>query len=643
MRRSIATVSISGTLKAKMEAIAAARFDAIEVFENDLVYFDGTPGTVRAMAADLGLGIDLYQPFRDFEGVSDKLFHRNLDRAERKFDVMQALGAPMLLVCSNVSQNAIADDERAAAQLCELAERAAKRNLLIGYEALAWGMVVKHYAHAWSIVDRANHPHLGLIVDSFHILSLGDDPAGIAAIPGEKIFFVQLADAPRLAMDVLQWSRHYRCFPGQGQLDLANFLEQVLLAGYTGPISLEVFNDLFREAPNRRTAVDAMQSLLFLESEVRERLESVPSGTGAAADVRRRVIDRVELFDPPAPPRLRGFAFLEFAVDRETEAALSALLVNMGFRLAGRHRSKEVTLYQQGDINLILDSEPDSFASAHFADRGPSICAMGLATDDSVRALNRATALNCPRFDSRVGANELKIPAIRAPDDSLIYFVPAELGSRGLYEIDFALSAGQERAKPGVGLTLVDHVALGVPIDQLDTLMLFHRAVLGMDPGSSLELSDPYGLIRSCGVADKERNVRVVLNVSVSRSTLMARTVSAVAGASVHHIAFSCADIFATVARLRDSGVGFVPISNNYYEDLPTRFELEDELVERLRRLGILYDCSGDGEYFHIYSDVFADRFFFEIVQRLGHYDGYGASNAPARMASQVQKRESVE
>src|SRR2546422_2115925 len=202
MRRSIATVSLSGTLSEKLEAIAAARFDAIEVFENDLIYFNGSPGDVRSMAADLGLGIDLYQPFRNFEGVPDNVLQRNLDRAERKFDIMQALGAPMMLVCSNVSSDTLPDDERAAAQLYALAERAARRNLLIGYEALAWGAQVRHYQHAWSLVQQANHPHLGVIVDSFHILSLGDDPAGIAQIPGEKIFFVQLADAPRLVMDV---------------------------------------------------------------------------------------------------------------------------------------------------------------------------------------------------------------------------------------------------------------------------------------------------------------------------------------------------------------------------------------------------------------------------------------------------------
>ena len=282
MRKSIATVCLSGTLGNKLEAIAAARFDAVEMFENDLIYCNDSPRAIAAMAADLGLGIDLYQPFRDFEGVPDALFRRNLDRAERKFDTMAALGAPMLLLCSNVATAVNADRPRAVAQLHALAERAAARNLRIGYEALAWGRHVRHYADAWAIVREADHPHLGLIVDSFHILSLGDDPAGIADIPGDKIFFLQLADAPRLAMDVLQWSRHYRCFPGQGQLDLTRFLEQVLIAGYSGPLSLEIFNDVFREAPNRRTAIDAMTSLLFLEAETRARFEAARRGAGCA-------------------------------------------------------------------------------------------------------------------------------------------------------------------------------------------------------------------------------------------------------------------------------------------------------------------------------------------------------------------------
>src|SRR5437763_8197089 len=139
MRRSVATVSLSGTLRQKLEAVAAAHFDGVELFENDFIGFDGSARELRAMAGDLGLGIDLYQPFRDFEGMPDEAFAKSLERAERKFDVMEALGAPLMLVCSNTSPQSLADPERAVAQLRTLAERAGRRNLRIGFEALAWG------------------------------------------------------------------------------------------------------------------------------------------------------------------------------------------------------------------------------------------------------------------------------------------------------------------------------------------------------------------------------------------------------------------------------------------------------------------------------------------------------------------------
>src|SRR4051812_31188501 len=232
MQRSIATVSVSGALEDKLKAIAAAHFSAAELFETDLINYNGTPRQVQRLATDLGLAIDLSQPFRDFEGVADDVFRRNLERAERKFDVMAELGAPMMLVCSNVSSQAIDDDERAAAQLHELAERAAARGLRVAYEALAWGAHVNSYTHAWRIVQRASHPHLGLTLDTFHPLAIGDNPSGIAALPGERIFFLQVADAPRLSMDALAWSRHFRCFPGQGEFDLAGFVVEVLRSGY---------------------------------------------------------------------------------------------------------------------------------------------------------------------------------------------------------------------------------------------------------------------------------------------------------------------------------------------------------------------------------------------------------------------------
>ncbi len=223
MKRSIATVSLSGTLPEKLEAAAAAGFDGVELFENDLLYHSGSPQDIRRLCEDLGIAVTLFQPFRDFEGCPRARVQRNLDRAERKFDLMHELGVDLMLLCSNVQADALGDNETLVGDLGQIAERAGARGLRVGYEALAWGRHVKTWRQVWSLVQQVDNPALGVILDSFHTLALGDDPSGIVDIPGERIFFVQLADAPLLAMDVLQWSRHFRCFPGQGEFDLAGF------------------------------------------------------------------------------------------------------------------------------------------------------------------------------------------------------------------------------------------------------------------------------------------------------------------------------------------------------------------------------------------------------------------------------------
>jgi 4-hydroxyphenylpyruvate dioxygenase len=240
MRHGIATVCLSGTLEDKLTAAAHAGFDGVEIFEPDLIGSRLSPEQIGAAVAELGLSIDLYQPFRDFEAVSAERLADNLRRAEAKFEVMRRLGASTVLVCSNVSPEAIDDDALAAEHLHLLAERAAAHGLRVAYEALAWGRHVNEYDHAWRIARAADHPALGVCLDSFHILSRRTDLDAIADIPPEKLFFVQLADAPHLVMDVLQWSRHYRCFPGQGGFALADFTSRVLDTGYAGPLSLEV-------------------------------------------------------------------------------------------------------------------------------------------------------------------------------------------------------------------------------------------------------------------------------------------------------------------------------------------------------------------------------------------------------------------
>ncbi len=623
--KSIATVSLSGTLPEKLEAAATIGFDGVEIFESDLLTFDGSPADVRRIAEGLGLAITLFQPFRDFEAMPDPIRARNLDRAERKFDVMEALGTDLVLVCSNVQPHAIDDPARAAADLAEMADRAQRRGLRVGYEALAWGRHVKRWRQAWDIVRRADHPALGLIVDSFHTLALDDEFSGIAKLPGEKIFFVQLADAPKLSMDVLSWSRHFRNFPGQGQLPVTPFLKAVLDSGYSGPLSLEIFNDEFRATPARLTALDGLRSLIHAEAE---------AGYGPGL---------------PEPPVCDGVEFLEFAVDDAARASLAALLIQLGFRHAGHHRSKAVDLYRRGGVNLVLNSEEDSAASEHFQMHGPSVCAMAFRVDDAQRAMARAEALKCLSWRERVGAGERRIPALRAPDGTLIYLVnddPAgdDPAGRSLWEDDFHMLPGGEDEGDHGTMSGIDHVAQALPFGRLDSFVLFYRAVFGFLPDSLWELPDPYGLIRSRALvspgATAGRGVRLPLNISESRRTATGRFVGATAGAGVHHIAFSSPDIGPLVEAGLAAGVPFLPIPANYYDDLAVKHPLDDDALAALKRRELLYDRDEEGEFLHAYTDSFGDRFFFEVVERRGGYRQFGAVNASVRMAVQAQLRE---
>ena len=268
MKTSIATVSISGDLREKLAAIAAAGFDGVEIFENDFLAFDGSPRDVGRMIRDHGLEITLFQPFRDFEGMPEPQRAHAFDRAERKFDLMAELETDLMLICSNVSPLSLGGIDRAATDFHELGERAAKRGLRVGYEALAWGRHINDHRDAWEIVRRADHANIGLILDSFHTLARSIDVASIRSIPGDRIFIVQLADAPLIDMDLLYWSRHFRNMPGEGDLPVTDFMRAVAATGYDGPLSLEIFNDQFRGGSPKSISVDGRRSLVYLMDKV---------------------------------------------------------------------------------------------------------------------------------------------------------------------------------------------------------------------------------------------------------------------------------------------------------------------------------------------------------------------------------------
>jgi 4-hydroxyphenylpyruvate dioxygenase len=605
-RLGIATVCLSGTLEDKLAAAAAAGFAGVEIFENDLVAAASAPEEIRGRCADLGLSVDLYQPFRDFEAVPPAELAHNLRRAERKFELMQRLGADTVLVCSSVSPQALADDDLAAEQLHALAERAADRGIRVAYEALAWGRFVNTWQHSWRIVQTADHPALGLCLDSFHILSRTQDVAGIADVPGERLFFVQLADAPRLDMDVLQWSRHHRLFPGQGAFDLPAFLDQVLRTGYAGPLSLEVFNDVFRQADPNRTAVDAMRSLLDLQERHGRRFRVNGQGTEPL----------------PRAPRLAGHAFAELTVAAGTREPVTRTLTALGFARTGRHRSKPVHLWQQGTARVVVNEAACEAAVAE-------IGAIAVESADPARSRTRAEALLAPVLPRRRGVAEADLSAVAAPDGTSVFF--CRTGGDGSWLADFEPTG---EVDPGVGLTHIDHVTLAQPFDAFDEATLFYRSVLGLEPRDDSEYVAPYGVMRSRSVGDPDGRTRITLT-----GTLLRRGDWAPGVPDPQHVAFATRDIVAAARAMRVRGAPLLRIPDNYYDDLDARLAPPPDLLATMREHGILYDRDEAGEFFHVYTELVGSRVFFEVVQRVGGYRGYGAVSAPVRMAAHRRHR----
>jgi 4-hydroxyphenylpyruvate dioxygenase len=605
---SIATVSLSGALDEKLRAIAAAGFDEVEIFEADLLSFNGSPRDVGQMCRDLGLTICAFQPFRDFEGMPEPQRSRNFARAARKFDLMKELQTDLMLICSNISPASLGGIDRAAADFHELGDLAAQHGMRVGFEALAWGAHVNDYRDAWEIVRRANHPSIGVILDSFHALAPAFPVSAIASIPADKIFLVQLADAPKLGLDVLSWSRHFRCFPGQGDLPVAEFMEAVQATGYSGAWSLEIFNDQFRAGSAVRTATDGLRSLILLQ----DQLAKTPA----------------DALQPKTSTR--GVGFIEFAVNETKATDLATLLSQLGFHKTGAHRSKDVERWSQGAIELVINSEPDGFAHSHYVTHGPGVCAIALDVGNTKQAMARAEALQARTFYQPVGPGELEIPAIHGVGGSLLYFLEAA-GKN--WDVDFEplqSNAGTDH------LSVVDHISQSMPYDEMLSWLLFYTGILDLQRLPQMEIPDPVGLVQSQALISANQSLRIILNGSSATRTLSNRFISEFFGSGVQHIAFLCDNIFSAVADMRKRGAKFLRIPDNYYDDVEAKYGLDAELMAALRDNQILYDREGDGEFFQIYTPSFDERFFFEIVERR-NYQGFGAANAGIRLAAQTR------
>lgn len=616
MKTSIATVSISGTLTEKLTAIADAGFDGVEIFEQDFIAHDGSAADVGRMVRDHGLEITLFQPFRDFECLPEPLRSKAFDRAERKFDLMQELGTDLVLICSSVHPLSLGGIDRAANDLRELGERAAARGLRVGYEALAWGRHVSDHRDAWEIVRRADHPNVGLILDSFHTLGRKISPESIRSIPGDRIFFVQLADAPLIEMDLLYWSRHFRNMPGEGDLDVQGFMQAVMASGYKGPVSLEIFNDQFRGGNPRTVAGDGFRSLVALMDDVQRAEPEVPCGLS------------------PMPPRIAcsGVEFVEFAARGADADGLASLFRTMGFARIGRHRNKAIDLWQQGDIRFVVNSEETGHAAHVWNARGLSVCDIGLRVSSARQTLKRASALRLSPFSQPIGPGELEIPAIRGLEGSVLHFIDEESGLSRVWEVEFEATGETSSDAQLIG---IDHLAQTMSYEDMLSWTLFYTSLFDMKKSPMVDVIDPDGLVRSQVVATVDGALRVTLNGAETHRTLAGDFLAQSFGASVQHIALSTEDIFATVQVLTELGFEALPIPDNYYADLAARFDLVPELLDKMKASNVLFDEISGGAFFQFYSRNLSGGMFFEIVQRSAGYKGFGAPNAPFRIASQ--------
>jgi 4-hydroxyphenylpyruvate dioxygenase len=382
-------------------------------------------------------------------------------------------------------------------------------------------------------------------------------------------------------------------------------------------LSLEIFNDQFRGGSPKTVAVDGKRALINLVDQVRRHEPGI----------------RIPL--PAMPDRIRtdGVEFIEFAADEAEAAELGALFRRFGFRKAAQHKSKDVAVWRQGGINLVVNTEREGFAHSAYLMHGASVCDIGLRVEDAAATLARARALGAEPFEQAAGPGELSIPAIRGVGGGVMHFIDEKSDLGRVWEIEF--DPVQDAAPPvDAGLVAIDHVAQTMNYEEMLTWILFYTSIFATHKTPMVDIVDPAGLVRSQVIENDSGSLRITLNGAGNRRTLAGHFIAESFGSAVQHLAFASRDIFATVAALKRNGFRPLAISPNYYDDLEARLGLDPDLVDRLREDNILYDRDTQGEYFQIYSPNYGDGFFFEIIERRG-YAGYGAPNAPFRIAAQ--------
>lgn len=277
------TISFSGSLEAKLKAVAEAGFSQIMLAARDLVgHADGWEAAVAAVKSS-GLRVTGFQVLRDFEGLSGHLHDYKVDIAKSMLDMCHALDCQTLLMCSSTSTHASQDPRVLVQDLRKLAMLAIPKNIKVAYEALSWGRTVNQFPQAWDLICEADMPNLGLGLDSFHMFAMETPLDELEMLDPNKIFLVQLADFMwneiKTVEERIATARHFRVFPGEGVHSeaLATLTLTLHEMGYRGDYSFEVFNDDYQQMPLASVASRARQAALWLGEGVLRRSVPLPN------------------------------------------------------------------------------------------------------------------------------------------------------------------------------------------------------------------------------------------------------------------------------------------------------------------------------------------------------------------------------
>jgi len=338
------------------------------------------------------------------------------------------------------------------------------------------------------------------------------------------------------------------------------------------------------------------------------------------------------------PMGTRGFEFVEFT--GPDPATLDRTFRLLGFRPVARHRSKNVTLYRQGDVNFILNAEKGGFPGAFAAAHGPSVCAIGIRVDDAPAALRRAQALGAKVLLSDAGPMEVTLPAVEGIGGSRIFFIDRFGEDGSIYDIDFRPLPDSERHPAGAGLKLVDHLTNNVYRGRMDFWAEFYERLFNFREIRYFDIEGKLTGLKSRAMTSPDGNIRIPINESADDKSQIEEYLREYKGEGIQHIALATDDIYATVEQLRANGITLMaPPPATYYEALDQRLPNHGEDVAKLQKLGLLLDGSpthdgqSGGLLLQIFTETMVGPIFFEIIQRKGD-EGFGEGNFRALFES---------